>query len=101
MIDLYYFPTPNTWKITIFLEEAGVEYTVFPVNILEGDQFAPEFQQISPNGRVPAITDHSLQGPDGKPLHLMESGAILIHLARKTGQFLPRDPMNTLRLCSG
>ncbi|MFT4824196.1 MAG: GST-like protein [Halioglobus sp.] len=93
MIDLYYFPTPNTWKITIFLEETGLEYTVLPVNILEGDQLAAEFLRVSPNGRVPAIVDHSLQGPDGKPLHLMESGAILIHLAEKTGQFLPKEAM--------
>ena len=93
MIDLYYFPTPNTWKITIFLEETGMEYRVLPVNILEGDQLAPEFLRVSPNGRVPAIIDHSLQGPDGKPLHLMESGAILIYLAEKAGQFLPTETM--------
>ncbi|MFT6286376.1 MAG: GST-like protein [Alcanivorax sp.] len=91
MIDLYYFPTPNTWKITIFLEETEMEYRVLPVNILEGDQLSPEFLKVSPNGRVPAIVDHSLQGLDGKPLHLMESGAILIYLAEKTGHFLPSD----------
>lgn len=98
MIDLYYFPTPNTWKITIFLEEADLEYRILPVNILEGDQLAPEFLKISPNGRVPAIIDHSLHGPDGEPLQLMESGAILIYLAEKTGQFLPVDTMKRAKM---
>ena len=91
MIDLYYFPTPNTWKVSIFLEETGTPYNVIPVNILQGEQFTPEFLKISPNNRVPAIVDHDVTGPDGEPLSLMESGAILIHLAEKTGQFYPTD----------
>lgn len=92
MIDLYYFPTPNTWKVTIFLEETGLEYRVVTVNILEGDQFEPDFQVISPNGRVPAIVDHDVVDEHGQPLSIMESGAILIHLAEKTGRFYPSAP---------
>lgn len=91
MIDLYYFPTPNTWKISIFLEEAGLDYRVIVVNILKGDQFKPEFLKISPNGRVPAIVDHDVLDEHGEPLSLMESGAILIHLAQKTGRFYPTN----------
>jgi GST-like protein len=90
MIDLYYWPTPNGWKITIFLEETGTPYRVVPVNIGKGDQFAPEFLKISPNNRMPAIVDPD--GPGGKPISIFESGAILIYLAEKTGRFLPRDP---------
>ena len=89
-IDLYYWPTPNGWKISIFLEEAGMPYTVHPVNIMAGDQFKPEFLKISPNNKMPAIVDQD--GPDSKPIALFESGAILIYLADKVGQFLPRDP---------
>ncbi len=92
MIDLYYFPTPNTWKVSIMLEECGLDYNVVPVNILIGQQFEPEFLAISPNNRVPAMVDHDVKGPDGQPLALFESGAILIHLAEKTGQFWPSDP---------
>jgi GST-like protein len=88
-IDLYYWPTPNGWKITIMLEECGLPYTVHPVNIGKGDQFKPEFLAISPNNRMPAIVDPD--GPDGKPLSVFESGAILQYLGRKTGQFYPRD----------
>ena len=92
MIDLYYFPTPNTWKVSIMLEECGLDYTVKPVNIMIGQQFEPDFLKISPNNRVPAIVDHDVTGPDGQPLSIFESGAILIHLAEKTGKFWPSDP---------
>ena len=85
MIDLYYAPTPNTWKVSILLEECGLPYRVIPVDIMAGDQKKPEFLAINPNGRVPAIVDHD--GPDG-PLPVFESGAILIYVAEKTGRFL-------------
>ena len=87
MIELYYFSTPNTWKIAIMLEECGLRYTLKPVNIQTGEQHQPSFLAISPNNRVPAIVD--LDGPDGKPLPIFESGAILVYLAEKTGKFLP------------
>jgi GSH-dependent disulfide-bond oxidoreductase len=89
-IKLYYWPTPNGWKITIMLEEVGLPYEVIPVNIGKGDQFEPEFLKIAPNNRMPAIIDP--EGPDGRPISLFESGAILIYLADKTGRFLPQDP---------
>jgi GST-like protein len=89
MIDLYYAPTPNGWKISIMLEELGLPYNVIPVNIRAGEQFKPEFLAISPNNRIPAIVDPD--GPGGKPYHLFESGAILLYLADKTGKFLPAD----------
>src|SRR5229473_2691624 len=89
MIDLYYWPTPNGHKVTIFLEEAGLDYKIVPVNIRKGEQFAPEFLKISPNNRMPAIVDHD--GPGGKPLALFESGAILLYLAEKTGKFMPLE----------
>ena len=89
MIDLYYWPTPNGHKITIFLEETGLEYKVVPVNIRKGEQFAPDFLQISPNNRMPAIVD--TDGPGGKPFHLFESGAILLYLAEKTGKLMPAE----------
>jgi GSH-dependent disulfide-bond oxidoreductase len=92
MIDLYYFPTPNTWKVSIFLEETGLDYNLITVNIMEGDQFTPEFLKVSPNNRVPAIVDHDVLDENGEPISIMESGAILIHLAEKTGQFYPKDP---------
>lgn len=98
MIDLYYFPTPNTWKVSIFLEETGLEYRVIMVNILEGEQFDPAFLKISPNNRVPAIVDHDVLDEAGQPLTLMESGAILIHLAEKTGRFLPAEPARRARV---
>lgn len=98
MIDLYYFPTPNTWKISIFLEETGLDYRVILVNILEGEQFDPAFLSISPNNRVPAIIDHEVTDERGQPLALMESGAILVYLAEKTGQFLPTDPAPRARV---
>jgi len=89
MIDVYYWPTPNGHKVTIFLEETGLEYKVVPVNIHKGEQFAPEFLRISPNNRMPPIIDH--EGPGGKPLALFESGAILLYLAEKTGKFMPSE----------
>lgn len=88
-IDLYYWPTPNGWKISIMLEECGLPYTVIPVNIGKGDQFKADFLKISPNNRMPAIVDP--EGPDGKPISIFESGAILQYLGRKTGQFYPAD----------
>ena len=90
MIELYYWPTPNGHKITIALEEMGLEYTIKSVNIGKGDQFKPEFLAFSPNNRMPAIIDHDT--PDGKPQTVFESGAILLYLAEKTGQFLSTDP---------
>ncbi|RYG90905.1 glutathione S-transferase family protein [Loktanella sp. IMCC34160] len=84
-IDLYFWPTPNGWKISIALEEMGLPYTTHLVNIGNGDQFAPEFLAISPNNKMPAIADPD--GPDGTPISIFESGAILQYLARKTGQF--------------
>ena len=89
-IDLYYWPTPNGYKITIFLEETGLPYNIVPVDIAAGDQFEPEFLKISPNNKMPAIVDP--EGPDGEPISLFESGAILIYLAEKTGSFLPESP---------
>jgi GST-like protein len=89
MIDIYSWPTPNGHKIHIMLEETGLPYRVHGVNIRAGDQFKPEFLAISPNNRIPAIVDRG--GPDGKPISLFESGAILIYLAGKTGKLLPLD----------
>ncbi|WP_182656316.1 glutathione binding-like protein [Stenotrophomonas lacuserhaii] len=91
MIDLYYWPTPNGHKVTLFLEEAGLEYRIHPVNIGIGDQFKPEFLAISPNNKMPAILDPTPAG-GGAPLSVFESGAILLYLAEKTGSFLSRDP---------
>ena len=88
MIDLYYWPTGNGKKITIMLEECGLEYKVIPVNIGKGDQHTPEFLRISPNSKMPAIVDHDA---DGEALTMFESGAILQYLAEKTGKFLPPD----------
>jgi len=90
MIDLYYWPTPNGWKISIALEEMGLPYEVKYVNIARGEQFAPEFLAISPNNRMPAIVDHDPPG-GGAPLALFESGAILLYLGEKSGRFLPAD----------
>jgi GSH-dependent disulfide-bond oxidoreductase len=86
-IDLYYWPTPNGWKISIMLEECGLPYVLHPINIAKGEQFKPEFLAISPNNRIPAIVDHA--GPGGKPMSVFESGAILQYLGRKTGKFYP------------
>ncbi len=88
MIDVYSWATPNGHKVHIMLEECGLPYTAHPVNIGAGDQFKPAFLKISPNNRIPAIVDP--QGPDGKPISLFESGAILLYLASKTGKFLPK-----------
>ena len=90
MIDLYYWTTPNGHKITLFLEEAGLEYRIIPVNISQGDQFKPEFLAISPNNRMPAIVDHEPED-GGAPVSVFESGAILLYLAEKTGQFIAKD----------
>lgn len=90
MIDLYYWPTPNGHKITVFLEEAGVPYQIKPVDIGAGDQFKPEFLAFSPNNRMPAIIDHApIDG--GEKISVFESGAILLYLAEKTGRFLSSD----------
>ncbi|MDN7672763.1 glutathione binding-like protein [Burkholderia oklahomensis] len=91
MIDVYSWATPNGHKVHIMLEETGLEYRVHPIDIGAGDQFKPEFLKISPNNKIPAIVDHD--GPDGKPISLFESGAILIYLAEKTGKFLPSAPV--------
>jgi GST-like protein len=88
-IDLYYWPTPNGWKISIALEEMGLPYNVIPVNISAGDQFKADFLAFSPNNRMPAVIDPD--GPDGKPISVFESGAILQYLGRKTGLFYPSD----------
>ncbi len=90
MIDVHYWPTPNGWKVTIMLEECGLDYNIVPVDIGGGDQFTPEFLRISPNNRMPAIVDHAPLG-GGEPLAIFESGAILEYLAEKTGKFLPTD----------
>jgi GST-like protein len=90
LIDLYTWTTPNGRKVSIMLEEIGLPYRVHAVDINNGEQFRPEFLDINPNNRIPAIVDH--QGPEGKPFKLFESGAILLYLAYKTGQLLPRDP---------
>lgn len=92
MIQLHMWPTPNAHKVTILLEETGLDYETIPVNISKGEQFAPEFLKISPNNRMPAIVD--TDGPNGKSLSLFESGAILIYLADKSGQFLPASGAN-------
>ncbi len=90
MIDLYYWTTPNGHKITLFLEEAGLEYRIKPINIGKGEQFDPAFLKVSPNNRIPAIVDHA-PTDGGKPISVFESGAILLYLAGKTGQFIPKD----------
>ena len=89
MIEVYSWATPNGHKVHVMLEECGLEYRAIPVNIGAGDQFAPEFLAISPNNKIPAIVDPD--GPDGQPISLFESGAILLSLAAKTGRFLPTD----------
>ncbi len=89
MIDLYYWPTPNGWKITILFEELGLPYNLIPVDINKGDQFDPAFLAIAPNNRMPAVVDPD--GADGKPLSLFESGAIMLHYAEKHRRFIPAD----------
>ena len=88
-IELHYWPTPNGWKVSIMLEECGLPYDLHLVNIGAGDQFKPEFLKIAPNNRMPALIDPD--GPDGKPISVFESGAILQYLGRKTGKFYPAD----------
>lgn len=95
-IDLYFWPTPNGWKITIMLEELGLPYRVVPVDIGKGDQFDPAFLAISPNNRMPAIVDPD--GPGGEPVSVFESGAIMIYLAEKTGKLMPADPRGRLKV---
>jgi GST-like protein len=90
MIELYYWPTPNGHKITLFLEESGLPYTIKPVNIGKGEQFQPAFLAISPNNRMPAIVD-TAPADGGDPVSVFESGAILQYLAEKSGRFLPAD----------
>ena len=90
MIDLYYWPTPNGHKITLFLEEAGLDYTINPVDIGRGDQFKPDYLEISPNNKMPAIVDHA-PTDGGAPISVFESGAILLYLANKTQRFIPQD----------
>jgi GST-like protein len=90
MIELYYWTTPNGHKITMFLEEAGLPYTLVPVNIGAGDQFKPDFLKIAPNNRIPAIIDQE-PADGGEPISVFESGAILLYLAEKTGKLIPTD----------
>ncbi|MCW5747286.1 MAG: glutathione S-transferase N-terminal domain-containing protein [Alphaproteobacteria bacterium] len=90
MIDLYYWTTPNGHKVTMFLEEAGVPYKIIPVNIGRGEQFQPDFLKVSPNNRIPALVDHAPKD-GGAPISVFESGAMLVYLAEKTGQFMPAD----------
>lgn len=90
MIDFYYWPTPNGWKVSIMLEEMGVDYRTIPVNIGAGDQFKPEFLKISPNHRMPVVVDHDV---DSEPVSVFESGAILFYLARSRGMLIPSDPV--------
>ncbi|HTR58421.1 MAG TPA: glutathione S-transferase N-terminal domain-containing protein [Casimicrobiaceae bacterium] len=90
MIDLYYWTTPNGHKMTMFLEEAGLPYTIHPVNIGKGEQFDPAFLKISPNNRIPAIVDRAPKD-DGAPIAMFESGAILLYLADKIGRFIPGE----------
>ena len=88
MIDLYYWPTPNGWKVSIALEELALEYKTIPIEIGAGDQFSKDFLSISPNAKMPAIVDHNV---DGEPVSVFESGAILYYLANKTGKLMPLD----------
>ena len=96
MIDLYYAPTPNGWKITIMLEEAQMDYKVIPVNLGAGDQFKPKFLKISPNNRMPAIVDSD--GPGGEEISIFESGAILMYLGEKSGKFFPQSEQERIRV---
>jgi GST-like protein len=89
MIDLYFWPTPNGYKLTILFEELGLPYRVVPIDIWKGDQFDPEFLKIAPNNKMPAVVDSD--GADGKPISIFESGAIMLHYAEKHGRFIPKD----------
>lgn len=95
-IDLYYWPTPNGWKISIAFEEMGLPYSLRPIAIGKGDQFAPDFLRLSPNNKIPAIADPD--GPGGQPISVFESGAILLYLARKTGQFGASDARHQVEI---
>lgn len=97
MIDLYYWPTPNGWKVSIMLAECGLPYTVKPVKIGKGDQFKAEFDALNPNNRMPVLVDHQPRG-GGEPITVFESGAILVYLAEKSGRFLPADPAGRYRV---
>ena len=90
MIDLYYWTTPNGHKVTMFLEETGLDYKIIPVNISTGEQFEPSFLEIAPNNRIPAMVDHNPAEGDA-PISIFESGAMLQYLAEKTGRFMPTD----------
>lgn len=96
MIDLYYWGTPNGHKISIALEEMGLEYQIVPINILENDQFQSDFLAISPNNKIPAIVDQN--GPHGRAISIFESGAILQYLGRKTGLFYPADEVKRIQV---
>lgn len=96
MIDLYYWGTPNGRKISIALEEMGLEYTIYPINIMENDQFQADFLKISPNNKIPAIVDQD--GPNNQAISIFESGAILQYLGRKTGMFYPRDEQSRVEV---
>ena len=96
MIDLYYAPTPNGWKITIMLEECSLPYRIIPVNLGKGDQFKPEFLAISPNNRMPVIVDDD--GPQGEKISVFESGAILLYLGEKTGKFFPSHQIDRIKV---
>ena len=96
MIDLYYAPTPNGWKISIMMEEAELPYKVIPVNLGAGDQFRPEFLKISPNNRMPVIVD--TDGPQGEQISVFESGAILMYLGEKTGKFFPQTDKERIKV---
>lgn len=95
MIDLYFSPTPNGLKVKLFLEETGLPHRIVPIRLSAGEQFAPEFVAISPNAKIPAIVDHA-PADDGAPQAIFESGAILLHLAEKTGRLLPDNPRDRL-----
>lgn len=97
MYDIYFWTTPNGYKILIFAEEAGISYTIKPINISKGEQFAPEFLRISPNNKIPAVVDHAPKDGGG-PLSMFESGAILFYLAEKTGKFMVTDLRGRIEL---
>ena len=96
MIDLYYAPTPNGWKISIMLEECELPYKLIPVNLGKGEQFKPDFLKISPNNRIPVIVDN--EGPGGAEVSVVESGAILMYLGEKTGKFFPQLPLERIKV---
>ena len=96
MIDLYTWPTPNGYKVSIMLEEVGLPYNVIPIDIQAGDQFDPEYLKLNPNNKMPTIVDN--EGPEGDPYPVFESGAILLYLAEKTGRFMPSDMAGRFRV---